>query len=75
MTLPRPKSAPPAVSPPLTETLVDALAHHVDGATVMELAIALRVPYPLVAQEMEELQHLGVVVRRRHRSSTIWVLG
>lgn len=59
----------------LTEALVNALADRPEGATVMDLAIALRVPYPRVASEIEELARLGVVLRARSRTAVIWKVG
>ena len=58
-----------------TEQIVNALGEYTHGATVMELAIRLRVPYPLVRQELDELVELGVAIRRRERSTTVWLLG
>lgn len=60
---------------PLTERLVDELALHPDGQSVMALAIALRAPYPVVEAELLDLEGLGVVVRVRVAGGTRWSLG
>jgi hypothetical protein len=43
--------------------------------TTMALSLASRQPYPDVMAELEELEALGIVVRKTQGRDTLWVLG
>lgn len=58
-----------------TAQIIDFLAGRPFGATTMEITLVVRVPYPQVEAELEELEALGLVIKRRASNATVWVVG
>lgn len=59
----------------LTESVVDQLSAVEEPQTAMEVALALRRPYPAIETELAALERLGIVVRVDTTSATRWRLG
>ncbi len=59
----------------LTRSIVDHLSTCRRPETTMAIALALRIPYPAIQDELESLEALGIVIRNPEGRTTTWWLG